>query len=48
MYQQSKNTNGSNSRISSDSESLNTSLEGSRLQNDSVHDNEAVSIDLKL
>lgn len=43
-----QNTNGSNSLIPSDSESLNASLDESRLQNDSVHDNEAVSINLKL
>lgn len=40
-------TNGSNSLIPSDLEPLNTSLEGSRLQNDSVHDNKAMSIDLE-
>lgn len=43
-----QNTNGSNSLIPSDSESLNASLDESRLQNDSVHNNEAVSINLKL
>lgn len=40
-------TNGSNSLIPSDSESLNTSLEGNYLQNNSVHDNKDVSSDLK-
>lgn len=43
-----QSTNGSTSLIPSDSESLNTCFEGSRLQNDSVYDNETVSINLKL
>lgn len=43
-----QSTNGSTSLIQSDSESLNTCFEGSRLQNDSVYDNETVSINLKL
>lgn len=43
-----QSTTGSTSLIPSDSESLNTCFEGSRLQNDSVYDNEAVSINLKL
>lgn len=43
-----QSSNGSNSLIPSDLESLNTCLEVSRLQNDSVYDNEAVSINLKL
>lgn len=40
-------TNGSNSLIPSDLEPLNTTLEGSRLQNDSIHDNKSMSIDME-
>lgn len=40
-------TNGSNSLIPSDSESLNTIVEGNYLQNNSVHDNKDVSSGLK-
>lgn len=43
-----QSTNGSTCLIPSDLESLNTCLEGPRLQNDPVYDNKAVSNNLKL